>query len=471
MEGLHDPDQRVLHPTQVEIGEGLFERRAVVVDVREGGGELGGHPLGLLEVGQGPGHDQAEDEHASGQHAGEQRADADELERERRDDELGRDDAEHDEAGLAGHPPPEERARQHPASRPSTAANPALVHVASQTPATGASLLRSIAVKIVVARGEPRQRGRGDRPGLAGEIHRSLAFYRRYFERRGFDRARLEETLRPFVAAAEEILPQEVEAIRGTAEGAGVPFLDLFAPNAFEELDPLMPTPSMRRPRAGSNGAPRSVWSGPASPARARRAVAGRRRRVRRRRGRDPERARRDLDRLATVATWRPAVGMNSAGGAQAVMSHRLRRRGRRAAVLVSRHALETTGREDALRRTSLTPRSGGYARTATRSAGVTPSRSRPPDAGHDPTRRRAPTTTSIGARADGDPASPERGPARAAARIARGRTPGRPRRHGRPRGPRRRIARICLHADAEDSEESDAILFSMVRPRARRCG
>ena len=114
MECRHDAEKDVLETIEIEIGKGPPEGRAVVVDVRESGGDLCGHPLRLLVVGQGPGNDQAQDEDASGQHACEQRTDADELERERRDADLGRGDAKHDEARLADHPPAEQPGTQYP---------------------------------------------------------------------------------------------------------------------------------------------------------------------------------------------------------------------------------------------------------------------------------------------------------------------------------------------------------------------
>jgi isopenicillin-N N-acyltransferase-like protein len=324
-------------------------------------------------------------------------------------------------------------------------------------------------VKIVVAKGEPRQRGRVIGRELAEEIHRSLAFYRRYFERRGFDRARLEETLRPFVAAAEEILPQEVEAIRGTAEGAGVPFLDLFAPNAFEELDPLLPDPADASPRASVERCTAFSVVGPGVTLL----------------GHDEQWLAGDAGCAAvvveipnepdgtsivspTVATWRPAVGMNSAGGAQAVMSLTASDDGAGVPrVLVSRHALEASGRDDALRRTSLTPRSGGYAYGYAFRGGdaftveTTGTRATILDgAGGHTNHYLDPELAQIG-----DAASPG-----SEGRLERLRASLAERPPATPHDVMAILAdhgdgsqRICLHADAEDGEESDAVLFSMV--------
>lgn len=322
-------------------------------------------------------------------------------------------------------------------------------------------------MKVVVAKGEPRERGRVIGRELADEIHRSLAFYQRYFERRGFDRARLEETLRPFVAVAEDVLPHEVEAIRGTAEGADVPFLDLFVPNAFEELDPLMPEPAdaaapaaIERCTAFSVVAPGVTLLGHdeqwlAGDAGCSAVVVE-----------IPS----DPDGVAivspTVATWRPAVGMSSTGGAQAVMSLTASDDGVGVPrVLVSRHALEASGREDALRRTSVAPRSGGYAygyafrggdaltveTTATRAAILD-------GPGGHTNHYLDPNLATIG---DAPSAGSEGRLERLRALLD----------HHRPDTPEAVMAilgdhgdgtqRICLHGDA--SEESDAVLFSMV--------
>jgi isopenicillin-N N-acyltransferase-like protein len=324
-------------------------------------------------------------------------------------------------------------------------------------------------VKVVVAKGDARERGRQIGRELADEIRRSLAFYRRYCERRGFDRTRLEETLRPYLAAAEDVLPHEVEAIRGTAEGADVPFLDLFVPNAFEELEPLMPE-----------------VAGDAAPARIERctafSVAGPGVTLL---GHDEQwlagdagcaavvvEIPSDPDGVAivspTVASWRPAVGMSSAGGAQAVMSLTARDDGVGVPrVLVSRHALEAGGREDALGRASIAPRSGGYAygyafrggeaftveTTGTRTAILD-------GPGGHTNHYLDPDLATVG-----DPPSPG-----SEARLDRLRALLEERAPETPEDVMGILAdhgpgseRICLHPDGDDGEESDAVLFSMV--------
>ncbi|HET9722738.1 MAG TPA: C45 family peptidase [Actinomycetota bacterium] len=324
-------------------------------------------------------------------------------------------------------------------------------------------------MRIVVAKGEPRERGRVIGRELAEEIHRSLGFYRRYFERRGFDRARVAENLRPLVAAAEDVLPHEVEAIRGTAEGADVSFLDLFAPNAFEELDPLMPEPADAPTRAAVERCTAFTVVAPGVTLL----------------GHDEQWLAGDAGCAAvvieitngpdgtaivspTVATWRPAVGMNSRGGAQAVMSLTASDDGVGVPrVLVSRHALEASGREDAFRRTSITPRSGGYAygyafrggdaftveTSGTRAAIID-------GPGGHTNHYLDPDLATVG-----HPPSPGSGGRLDRLRVLlEERTPATPQDvmgiladHGAG------SQRICLHPDADDGEESDAVLFSMV--------
>jgi isopenicillin-N N-acyltransferase like protein len=65
---------------------------------------------------------------------------------------------------------------------------------------------------------------------------RSVAFNRRYLSAHGVTRSALESVLAPYVAAATEAVPGLVEQLRGMADGADQPFLDIFFANAFEEV-------------------------------------------------------------------------------------------------------------------------------------------------------------------------------------------------------------------------------------------
>ncbi|MGH2995944.1 MAG: hypothetical protein ACRDON_07050, partial [Gaiellaceae bacterium] len=90
-------------------------------------------------------------------------------------------------------------------------------------------------VRIVEAAGSPAQRGRAIGRALAEEIQRSLTFYRARVE--GFDLGRL---LAPYRAAAERRLPDHVAMLDATAAAADVSSDELFALNAWEELEPLL---------------------------------------------------------------------------------------------------------------------------------------------------------------------------------------------------------------------------------------
>jgi isopenicillin-N N-acyltransferase-like protein len=84
--------------------------------------------------------------------------------------------------------------------------------------------------------GTPHARGGQIGEAFAEEIARSVAFNRRYLAAHDVDRAALETMLEPYLRASSVALPHLVEQLRGTAEGSGVPFLDIFFANAFEEV-------------------------------------------------------------------------------------------------------------------------------------------------------------------------------------------------------------------------------------------
>jgi isopenicillin-N N-acyltransferase-like protein len=88
----------------------------------------------------------------------------------------------------------------------------------------------------VRASGTPFERGAIIGEALAGDIAASVAFNRRYLASHELGSRRLEELLDPYLDAATHVMPQLVEQIRGMADGADTPFLDLFFANAFEEV-------------------------------------------------------------------------------------------------------------------------------------------------------------------------------------------------------------------------------------------
>lgn len=213
--------------------------------------------------------------------------------------------------------------------------------------------MRADATTLPIARAEggPRERGRAIGLALGAEINRSLAFYRRIFERRSLDP---ERAIAPYLTAAEAALPELVEQLRATANAAEVPFAELFAVNAFEELDEGTTPDRCSTFAAAVPGATilghNEMW------------LAG-----------DVANVALVVDRpeggpavvSPTAVCCLPAVGVNAHGVAQGIDS--LTARDDRVGVprvLVSRHALDARDRADALRRAALAGRAGGYAHT-----------------------------------------------------------------------------------------------------------
>jgi isopenicillin-N N-acyltransferase-like protein len=91
-------------------------------------------------------------------------------------------------------------------------------------------------MKVVRVAGASYERGAQMGEAFATATARSVAFNRRYLAARTVDRAALESLLAPYLAAATEGTPELVEQLRGMADGAEQPFLDIFFANAFEEV-------------------------------------------------------------------------------------------------------------------------------------------------------------------------------------------------------------------------------------------
>jgi isopenicillin-N N-acyltransferase-like protein len=230
------------------------------------------------------------------------------------------------------------------------------------------------AVRVIRAEGSPRERGRLIGRGLGDLIEPSLAFYERYLERRGVGSGELQELLAPHLEAAERTLPDLVEVIKGMAEGAMVPMWDLFTINAFEELEPLLEldprrlTFLRRDPMSPPKTAPRADRCSSFT-------VAGDGFLLL---GHNEQWFAGDAGNVAvviempddgspavvapTVVCCLPAVGMNEHGGVQAIQSLSATDDGVGIPrVFVSRHALESSDRTDAVRRAGLVGRAGGY--------------------------------------------------------------------------------------------------------------
>jgi isopenicillin-N N-acyltransferase like protein len=212
-------------------------------------------------------------------------------------------------------------------------------------------------LRVVRVEGDGRRRGERAGAELADLIHRSLGFYRRYLHAHGSAPEELPRRLGPHREAASAGFPDLIAEIEGMAKGSGASFWELFAVNAFEELEPELEeavrvperctafvAPGERGPILGHN----EQW------------FAG------------------DIGNVAvivarpeegepfvspTIVTCLPAVGANRAGVGQAIMS--LAADDDRVGVprvLVSRTSLQATSTTDGVRRAAPPGRAGGYA-------------------------------------------------------------------------------------------------------------
>jgi isopenicillin-N N-acyltransferase like protein len=223
-----------------------------------------------------------------------------------------------------------------------------------------------VTATVVRVRGEARDRGRAVGAALAEPIHGSLAFYRRILERRGMGPDDLQRLLTPYREAWAGALPHLLAEVDGIVEGAEAPWWEVFAVNAFEELEAMFPEP------AAIDRCTAFAVSGPGGTVLAHNEqwYAG------------------DAGNVAvivaepdegpafaspTVVACLPAVGMNASGMAQGVTSLSHRHDGEGVPrVPVSRHALQATDPEDAHRRVTLPRRSGGYGYVVAEAGGWT---------------------------------------------------------------------------------------------------
>jgi isopenicillin-N N-acyltransferase-like protein len=211
---------------------------------------------------------------------------------------------------------------------------------------------------VVRVRGGARDRGRAVGEALAGRIHRSLAGTAAWLGARGRAVEDLPGLLGPYLEMAKGSLPESVEEIEGMAEGARASWWEVFAANAFEELEQLIePARAVAPSRCSAFAVHRDgrTWLGhdeqwlAADTATSAVVVAV------------PD----DGPAFAspTVASCLPAVGLNAAGVAQSIMS--LTANDERAGiprVLVSRAGLRATNPDDAVARATPPGRAGGYA-------------------------------------------------------------------------------------------------------------
>lgn len=90
--------------------------------------------------------------------------------------------------------------------------------------------------KFARVKGTAYERGAAIGEAFAEATSRSVAFNRRYLSTHGLDPDAVELILAPYLDAATATMPHLVEQLRGMADGADQPFLDIFFANAFEEV-------------------------------------------------------------------------------------------------------------------------------------------------------------------------------------------------------------------------------------------
>ena len=331
-------------------------------------------------------------------------------------------------------------------------------------------------VRVVRAEGDALTRGRVIGCELSDIIQRSIGFYHMYFERRGFSSQQLADMLAPYLDAAQAAVPELVDMMMGMAEAADVPLMDVFAVNAFEELEPLVELPEGDPSPSGGG---ENTWSKPDRCSSL--CLSGPGYTIV---GHNEQWLAGDMGNVAVVielpgdggtatasptyACCLPATGVNSHAVALGIQSVTASDEGVGVPrVLVSRHALESAGRADALSRTALPGRSGGYGYCFAARGGDT---------------FRIETTTERQVVFDGpgvhtnhyldpdlvrlspEPSAGSRGRLERLTQLIDERTPDTPEAvmeilsdHGAGSQP------LCVHPDPDEGDEADAVVFSAV--------
>jgi isopenicillin-N N-acyltransferase-like protein len=338
--------------------------------------------------------------------------------------------------------------------------------------------------RVVEASGPPQERGRAIGRALEDLIGRSVEYYHKYFDRRGVASADLQDLLAPYLAAAERHLPNHMATIKGMSEGAMVPVWELFAINAFEELEPLLESPDGQPlflwRKEGYTSAPTAARAGARVERCSTFSVAGPGYTLL---GHNEHWLAGDMGNVAvivdrsaedgvvvspTIVSCLPAVGMNGFGLAQGINSLTASDDGIGVPrVLVSRHALGGRDRADAIRRAGLPARAGGYSHVFALRGGdafaVETSRTRQAVIdGPGPHTNHYLDPGLAGWGADPSPGSMSRYERLRAVLDER-----------RPSTPQEvmQVLRdheaspqaVCLHPEEEEADEASAVLFSMV--------
>jgi hypothetical protein len=244
-------------------------------------------------------------------------------------------------------------------------------------------------IRVVRARGDGFTRGVQIGRELQDLIQRSVDYYHLYLHRRGVSSDQLSDLLSSYLVAAETWQPESMSVLKGMSVGATIPTLELFAINAFEELEPLLESPEggllfLQRKEgyveapAPAGGGPGAGNDTPPSPTPGRCSSLTVRLPETTLLAHNEHWLAGDADNVAvivdlpvdgrppvaspTVVCCLPAVGMNAYGGAQGIGSLTASDDGVGVPrVLVSRHSLDARDRSDAVARAAMSGRAGGY--------------------------------------------------------------------------------------------------------------
>jgi hypothetical protein len=336
-------------------------------------------------------------------------------------------------------------------------------------------------LRVVRASGAGLARGLQIGSELRDLIGESIAFYHRYLDRRGVSSSTLQDLLTPYLVSSEAVYPEGIAVLKGMSLGAMVPVMELFAINAFEELEPLLEAPGggllFLQKKEGYTTPPIT----PPPPERCSSltvSIPGTTLLAHNEHwltgdtgnvavvvdvpdGRAPVAS-------PTVVCCLPAVGMNAHGGAQGIGS--LTASDDTVGVprvLISRSSLEAHDRADAIRRAAVPGRAGGYGHVYAFAGGdafvvettATQHRMQPGPAVHTNHYIDADLAAMAPAPSEGSRSRYDRLVDLLAER--RPRTPEDLMEILRDHGSSPQA--VCMHPDPEEGDEASAVLFSMI--------
>jgi hypothetical protein len=336
-------------------------------------------------------------------------------------------------------------------------------------------------LRVVRASGDGLARGLQIGSELRDLIGESIAFYHRYLDRRGVSSSTLQDLLTPYLVSSEAVYPEGIAVLKGMSLGAMVPVMELFAINAFEELEPLLEAPGggllFLQKKEGYTTPPIT----PPPPERCSSltvSIPGTTLLAHNEHwltgdtgnvavvvdvpdGRAPVAS-------PTVVCCLPAVGMNAHGGAQGIGS--LTASDDTVGVprvLISRSSLEAHDRADAIRRAAVPGRAGGYGHVYAFAGGdafvvettATQHRMQPGPAVHTNHYIDADLAAMAPAPSEGSRSRYDRLVDLLAER--RPRTPEDLMEILRDHGSSPQA--VCMHPDPEEGDEASAVLFSMI--------